>query len=180
VACHSQAGSGGGGDLAHNIRNFEVLPSRRDTRLVTGTVHFFATDAGHRRRASICSGGRFPVVKGQTIPPPQPAEGHCGYSGPTVTPDFNPIRTQDIQPTALFGAGWIDRISPRAITHSLLSQSLATAAKEFQLDFGSVPAGRVRVLADGRIGKFGWKAQFATLEEFVAAPAPTSWAWAPR
>jgi CxxC motif-containing protein (DUF1111 family) len=25
------------------------------------------------------------------------------------------------------------------------------------------------VLADGRIGKFGWKAQFATLEEFVAA-----------
>jgi CxxC motif-containing protein (DUF1111 family) len=29
--------------------------------------------------------------------------------------------------------------------------------------------GRPRVLPDGRIGKFGWKAQFATLEEFVAA-----------
>src|SRR5207302_9943771 len=26
-----------------------------------------------------------------------------------------------------------------------------------------------RVLPDGRVGKFGWKAQFATLEEFVAA-----------
>ena len=25
------------------------------------------------------------------------------------------------------------------------------------------------MLADGRIGKFGWKAQFATLEEFVAS-----------
>ena len=29
--------------------------------------------------------------------------------------------------------------------------------------------GRPRVLADGRVGKFGWKAQFARLEEFVAA-----------
>ncbi len=29
--------------------------------------------------------------------------------------------------------------------------------------------GRPRVLPDGRVGKFGWKAQFATLEDFVAA-----------
>ena len=32
-----------------------------------------------------------------------------------------------------------------------------------------IKPGRPRVLPDGRIGKFGWKAQFATLEEFVAA-----------
>jgi CxxC motif-containing protein (DUF1111 family) len=36
-------------------------------------------------------------------------------------------------------------------------------------NFNEVPAGRVRVLRDGRVGKFGWKAQFATLEEFVGA-----------
>jgi CxxC motif-containing protein (DUF1111 family) len=36
-------------------------------------------------------------------------------------------------------------------------------------DFRSIPPGRPRILADGRIGKFGWKAQFATLEDFVAA-----------
>jgi CxxC motif-containing protein (DUF1111 family) len=35
-------------------------------------------------------------------------------------------------------------------------------------DFDSTPAGRIRVLPDGRIGKFGWKAQFASLEDFVA------------
>ncbi len=29
--------------------------------------------------------------------------------------------------------------------------------------------GRPRVLPDGRVGKFGWKAQFASLEDFVAA-----------
>jgi CxxC motif-containing protein (DUF1111 family) len=32
-----------------------------------------------------------------------------------------------------------------------------------------VPAGRPRILPDGRVGKFGWKAQFATLQDFVAA-----------
>ena len=37
------------------------------------------------------------------------------------------------------------------------------------LKFGSKPQGKARILADGRVGKFGWKAQFATLEEFVAA-----------
>jgi CxxC motif-containing protein (DUF1111 family) len=38
-----------------------------------------------------------------------------------------------------------------------------------KLDFDAIPAGRPRKLPDGRIGKFGWKGQFATLEEFVAA-----------
>ncbi len=38
-----------------------------------------------------------------------------------------------------------------------------------KLEFDSIPAGRARILTDGRVGRFGWKAQFATLEEFVAA-----------
>jgi len=42
-----------------------------------------------------------------------------------------------------------------------------------------VKPGRVRVLADGRIGKFGWKAQFATLEGSSPPRAPTSSAWEP-
>jgi CxxC motif-containing protein (DUF1111 family) len=36
-------------------------------------------------------------------------------------------------------------------------------------ELNGVVAGRARILRDGRVGKFGWKAQFATLEEFVAA-----------
>jgi len=41
--------------------------------------------------------------------------------------------------------------------------------REFGGDFETVGAGRPRILPDGRLGKFGWKSQFATLEEFVAA-----------
>src|SRR5439155_2207339 len=45
---------------------------------------------------------------------------------------------------------------------------VASAAKEMAADFSDVPVGRVRQLADGRVGKFGWKGQAATLEDFVA------------
>jgi CxxC motif-containing protein (DUF1111 family) len=69
----------------------------------------------------------------------------------------------------LFGAGWIDRISEKAILHARRKTMLNGIAKEFRMKFENSPPGRPRVLADGRIGKFGWRAQFATLEEFVAA-----------
>jgi CxxC motif-containing protein (DUF1111 family) len=79
------------------------------------------------------------------------------------------LRLESINSTALFGAGWIDRIGQRAITHNQLRKGLAKMMKEFELDFDTVPPGRTHVLADGRIGKFGWRGQFATLREFVAA-----------
>jgi mono/diheme cytochrome c family protein len=165
VACHFQGGVGGGGDLAHNIRNFEALPTRSSPQVRAGTIHAAATDAGLRESFDLVR-KRFPVVKGQTITR-QSADSHCSYT--TTIPDFDPLRVQQVQPTALFGAGWIDRISPKAITSSHMARMVAQAAKEFRLDFSAVPPGRVRYLPDGRVGKFGWKAQFATLEEFVAA-----------
>ena len=42
------------------------------------------------------------------------------------------------------------------------------AAKEIMADFSDIPIGRLRHLPDGRLGKIGWKAQAATLEDFVA------------
>lgn len=44
---------------------------------------------------------------------------------------------------------------------------MSAIGKEFQGNFDAT-MGKVRVLPDGRVGKFGWKAQFATIEEFVA------------
>ncbi|HKI20508.1 MAG TPA: di-heme oxidoredictase family protein, partial [Isosphaeraceae bacterium] len=85
------------------------------------------------------------------------------------TRDFDPVRTQSINPTALYGAGWIDRISAKTIVHQSRRKALQAIGKEILADLEGVKPGRVRVLADGRIGKFGWKAQFATLEEFVAS-----------
>jgi len=69
----------------------------------------------------------------------------------------------------LFGAGWIDRISSKSIVNQSRRTSLQAIGKELLADLNGVTPGRVHVLPDGRIGKFGWKAQFATLEEFVAS-----------
>lgn len=85
------------------------------------------------------------------------------------TRDFDPVRVHSINATALFGGGWIDRISAKSIVHQSRSRSFEAIGKELLADLNGIRPGRPRVLPDGRIGKFGWKAQFATLEEFVAA-----------
>src|SRR4029077_14631521 len=103
----------------------------------------------------------FPVVKG----------GLKVVGGCTVeTRDFDPVHLQPVKPTALFGAGWVDRISGKSILHQARQRSWQVIGKEVVgEDLSGARPGRPRVLPDGRIGKFGWKAQFATLEEFVAA-----------
>jgi CxxC motif-containing protein (DUF1111 family) len=159
VACHNQGGVGGGGDNSHNVNTFSVLPNARDGEFQQGTIHANASDASFAESFDLVR-SRFPVIKGGVR-----TEGHCSYT----IPDVDPLRTQTVQTTALFGAGWIDRISPKAISRNRRSNLISGALREFNLDFDTMPAGRTRVLPDGRIGKFGWKAQFATLDEFVAA-----------
>ncbi len=61
--------------------------------------------------------------------------------------------------TALFGAGVVDAIPDEVIA--------ALASKKHE-DFPRV-SGRVHRLPDGKIGKFGWKAQKATLRDFTLA-----------
>ncbi len=58
--------------------------------------------------------------------------------------------------TALFGAGLIDAI-PDAVLNSLEKEQLRNP----QI------SGRVAILKDGKIGRFGWKAQMASLSNFV-------------
>src|SRR5207245_3572893 len=70
---------------------------------------------------------------------------------------------------ALFGAGWVDRISGKTIRYQSMRTATAAVGNEIAGNLGAVVPGRPRVLEGGRVGKFGWKAQFATLEEFVAA-----------
>lgn len=64
-------------------------------------------------------------------------------------------------PTPLFGMGLIDAIPDSAIE---------AAARRRHPGFPQVK-GKVRRLADGKIGRFGWKAQSASLDGFVRAAA---------
>lgn len=158
LACHAQGGVGGAGGNEHNVTAYEVLPTRNDPSTHGGVVHARAVpgvEIETKRRLHEL----FPVVPG----------GVRVISGCTVNvADFDPVVFHQINTPALFGSGAIDQISGWAIRRQHLSRRAANAAQELGGNFKNTPAGRVRILPDGRVGKFGWKAQFATLEEFVA------------
>jgi CxxC motif-containing protein (DUF1111 family) len=61
--------------------------------------------------------------------------------------------------TSLFGAGLIDAIPDAVIEAAAAAQSGSKTFPEIH--------GRVSRLADGRIGRFGWKGQMASLQDFV-------------
>lgn len=162
AACHFQGGLGGGGGVEHNATAFEVFPRPGDPEFHAGTVHNFSVDAGHKESERLVR-KMFPVVRGRTITSGSP---DCPTT--TTIPDFDPVRTQAVQPTALFGVGWVELISDRAILRNARNRSLSATARELRGEFGDVPVGRVRHV-DGGVGKLGWKAQFARLDRFVAA-----------
>jgi CxxC motif-containing protein (DUF1111 family) len=162
ASCHFQGGLGGGGGLEHNALNFEVFPRPNDPTFITGTIHNFSTDPAQKESASALR-QMYPLVKGRTVRTGDP---RCPTT--RVIPDFDPVHTQSVQTTALFGAGWANLISDHAILRNARNRGLGYAAKEMSFDFEGIPNGRARHVKGG-VGKFGWKAQFATLEEFVAA-----------
>jgi mono/diheme cytochrome c family protein len=159
VACHFQGGVGGGGNNKHNVKSFEALPTLTHPEFQNGLIHAFAVDnkylADHNKLRKM-----FPI-----IPNAVTVQGNCQV----FTRDFDPLRTESINSTALFGAGWVDRLSGKTIFQHGFRKQVVAAGRELNGEFDGVLPGRPRVLADGRVGKFGWKAQFASLEDFVAA-----------
>ena len=107
------------------------------------------------------------MIRGRTFQT-RSGSGECTYSVTTTIPDFDPVRTQSVQPTALFGAGWVDLISDRAILRNARNRTVKTVFIELSCGLMIFQVGRARMVAGG-VGKFGWKGQFAKLEEFVAA-----------
>ena len=162
AACHFQGGLGGGGANEHNAVGFEVQPRPGDLNFHTGTIHNFSVDATQQESTKQLK-TVFPTIPGRTF-----QTGTPGCQTTTVIADFDPVRTQSVQTTALFGAGWIDLISDRAIIKNARNRGLTEAVREMSLKFDGIPVGRVRHVAGG-VGKFGWKGQFARLEDFVAA-----------
>ena len=159
VACHFQGGVGGGGDNKHNVLAFQAHPTQDRPEVKGGLVHKFAVENRFFEKTSELS-KFFPVIPGGIR-----VESGCSV----LTLDFDPIHTESVNSTALFGAGWLDRISSKSIRHESMKTTVAKIGRELDSDFGGVVLGRPRILPDGRLGKFGWKAEFATLEAVVAA-----------
>jgi CxxC motif-containing protein (DUF1111 family) len=180
VECHFQGGMGGSGTNEHSVRSFEILPKEEGGEVISGVVHAFAIM------------DRFKETTKTLEDVFQPGKVHAGQRSlrQGVVGEFRRTRELDatrlvwINTPSLWGIGLIDRVTdhqlyylPRAkhIHVPLNSQepqnSQAIHLKSAAIDAVNVDTmtGRFRNLPKGRIGKFGWKGQFATLHDFVAA-----------
>jgi CxxC motif-containing protein (DUF1111 family) len=81
---------------------------------------------------------------------------------------------------SLFGVGLIDRIPDRVLEEVAASQARAATESDSTTGRSSAPdgvrlpvSGRVARLRDGRVGRFGWKAQTASLRDFTLQACAT-------
>jgi CxxC motif-containing protein (DUF1111 family) len=159
--CHNQGGPGGGGSRQRNVTMFTVQPPGSKEPARQGVVHAFGS-------------GKYQETLRQVHPDlPNLArprlEKLVALPGSKITPLVLPsgVSLSQRNTPALFGAKLIDEIPDRVL--------IATERKE-HIRWGwsptrgeKVPVGRALRLADGRVGHFGWKAQTASLADFVQA-----------
>jgi len=180
VACHNLGGSGGAGTVDTNI---EIATVSGTISEGTGYSYSFSMDFGAGRFEYRLGGdSRGPLGR-----PPQADATlligiHPGFRDATsivlhrfgTDPAYHAwrgsvpgrhgsvlIQISERNPPPLFGAGLIDAISDEAIEAAARRKSPGSAQVN----------GRVSRLKDGRIGRFGWKAQTATLGDFVRSAA---------
>jgi CxxC motif-containing protein (DUF1111 family) len=160
VACHRQGGVGGSGGLPHNVTTFTVRPTQEGEKPREGVVH--ARAVKHQESLSQVHSALPPL----TQPTLSQLVVLAGHNNRCIAMPAGVHVSQRNTP-ALFGAKLIDEIPERDILANERSQrlrwGLATADSE------QVPVGRSVRLADGRVGRFGWKAQSASLADFVQA-----------
>jgi len=83
--------------------------------------------------------------------------------------EFDPVHVESINSPALYGVGLIYEMSSVSVKTGYKIRTVAGIGNDFNLDFDAVRPGRLRTHGFGLVGRFGWKGQFATLEQFVAA-----------
>ncbi len=163
VACHNQGGPGGGGGLEHNVTTFTVRASESSAAR-EGVIHAFAVGAFQETLKAIDA--RLPPVARPTLEQlvvvARDRSGHC------LAPSFpRGIHISQRNTPALFGDKLIDEIPERVIVAGEKSQRLKWGMAP--ADGEEVPVGRAPRLASGRVGRFGWKGQTASLADFVQA-----------
>jgi CxxC motif-containing protein (DUF1111 family) len=159
VFCHIQPGPGGSGGLRANVTTFvNTHPAPGQPR--EGVVHSRAV--------------RFQENLQQvdpTLPPlAQPSLSqlvNIPNSGNHCIATPRTVHVSQRNTPALFGAKLIDEIPERVILANERAQQLKWAMASPTSEATTV--GRAFRLADGRVGRFGWKAQAPSLSEFVEA-----------
>lgn len=155
--CHFQGGLGGSGGLKHNVTVFSRSASENG-KAVQGVIHAFATSSKFQENLSHAGPGFPAAVSRPTLQQVEQMNEsrrtHFGSLSQRNTP-------------ALFGANLVDALSDRVIIAQERAQKLRW--REPRGVSESVPVGRAFLLPGGRVGKFGWKGQSASLLDFVQA-----------
>jgi CxxC motif-containing protein (DUF1111 family) len=180
VSCHNLGGTGGAGGVDRNI---DLVTSSGNVGEGLGYFYSFSMDFG---------AGKFEYHMGNDSNAPSRgatqgdttllAAIHPGFREARsvvlhrfgTDPAYNSwresvprrhgsimIQSSERNPPPLFGAGLIDGIPDEAIEAVAKRRTSGSAQIK----------GRISRLKDGRVGRFGWKAQTATLHEFVRAAA---------
>jgi CxxC motif-containing protein (DUF1111 family) len=159
VECHFQGGLGGAGGVRFNVTTFvntHPLPGRPREGVVHSRAVRFAENLSH--------------VDPSLPPLQQPALSqivNIPNSGNHCITTPRHVHVSQRNTPALFGAKLIDEIPERVILANERLQQLKWAMASSNSE--TTPVGRAFRLPDGRIGRFGWKAQSPSLSEFVEA-----------
>lgn len=163
VECHFQGGIGGGGPIENNVTIYGASPGLlpKDKSIPSvGVVHSHAIKPEFQEKLSHVLPGLpdTPSVALERLIDPN---FRCTIpSGVLITHRNTP---------ALFGDGLLDAIPEDALyaqqrrNSSVARLAGLSRAKDLKV------RGRVTRMADGRVGRFGWKAEFASLDDFVRA-----------
>lgn len=165
LACHNQGGLGGAGDLEHNVTTFAVtraggmmLEQPRE-----GVVHASAVNPRDQETLNLAH----PELPTTIAPPLNQLVALSPDQSRHCIRQPSSVHVSQRNTPALFGANLIDAIPDRVLIALERKQQLrwGLAPKKSE----DVPVGRALRLAGGRIGHFGWKAQSASLSDFVQA-----------
>jgi CxxC motif-containing protein (DUF1111 family) len=162
VACHHQGGVGGSGGLKHNVTTFTNRSKRFQNVPQEGVVHAFARPAQYRETLTLIH----PDLPATSQPALALIAFVPGQRHPRMS--FPPgVHISQRNTPALFGARLIDEIPDRVLIASERGQWLKWGMAPADQD--DAPVGRLLRFADGRVGRFGWKGQSASLSDFVQA-----------
>jgi len=158
ATCHKQGGVGGAGGVEHNVTNFTVkLPGQKPRE---GVIHAMAVGKPetlqdiHPQLPAITR----PTLEQIVLTPGQEGRHLNLPAGVTISQRNTP---------AVFGTKLIDDIPERVILANAKAQRMKWGMAP--PDDENVPVGRALRLANGRVGRFGWKAQMSNLSDFVQA-----------
>jgi CxxC motif-containing protein (DUF1111 family) len=156
--CHTQGGIGGGGSISKNVTVYGLTKPHPRGLPQSGVLHQKAVQVAFQETLNLVhpSLPREPSIPLATLA----SRSRRAASEVLVSQRNTP---------ALFGDGLIDAIPDEAIIAHQRQHSTAARLVGLNGARDSQVKGRVARLRDGRIGRFGWKMEFASLREFVKA-----------